>query len=120
MQHTISYNGHTIGDKVWIWVSWEKLLTQVEIIGLTLNRYPDDLAKCEVNYSIRFVDSEGKTQEYTWGEAEVFDTRKAAIEAAIKSEEVDFAENSEMVQRQQEKLDWLKEQLQLETGETLT
>ena len=34
-KHQIEYEGHAIGDMVWIWVGWCKLLIQVKILGMT-------------------------------------------------------------------------------------
>ena len=110
MKHTITYEGHQVGDMVWIWVGWCHLLTQVKILGMTLWYYEDEPDKCHPDYTVKFIDSNGELQTYTFQEDDVYDTRKEAIEAAIKEEETDLVENKEMLQRQEFNLDWLKRQ----------
>ena len=116
MKQIIDYEGHKIGDKVWIWVGWCHLLTQVEILGLTLWFNEDEPDKCRPDYTVRFTDPDGKSQTYSFQEEDIHDSRKEAIEAAIKEEELDLKENKEMLQRQEFNLDWLKRQLAQETG----
>lgn len=113
-KHQIEYEGHAIGDMVWIWVGWCKLLIQVKILGMTLWYYEDAPDKCEPDYTVRFLDTNGETQTYTFRENDVYDTRKEAIEAALKEEETDLAENKDILQKQQDNLAWLREQLDLE------
>ena len=112
MKNTITYEGHQIGDMVWIWVGWCQLLTQVKILALTLWYYEDEPDKCVPDYTVRFTDNNGEAHTYTYREEEVFDTKKEAIEAALKEEAVDALENKQMLQRQYDKIDWLRKQLE--------
>lgn len=73
--------------------------------------YEDEPDKCHPDYTVKFVDPNGETQTYTFQEEDVHDTRKEAIEAAIREESIDLAENKGMLQRQESSLTWLKEQL---------
>jgi len=115
MKHTITYEGHQVGDMVWIWVGWCKLLTQVKILGMTLWFYEDEPDKCHPDYTVKFVDPNGETQTYTFQEDDIYDTAEEAIRAAIKEEETDLTENKEITQRQEFSLDWLKRRLAQET-----
>ncbi len=115
MKQTINYEGHKIGDMVWIWVGWCKLLTQVKILSMTLWFYADEPDKCHPDYTVEFIDPNGETQTYTFQEDDVYDTRKEAIEAAIKEEETDLAENQEILNKQETNLGWLKQELLAET-----
>ena len=119
-RQTITYAGHKIGDMVWIWVGWCKLLTQVEILGMTLWFYEDEPDKCHPDYTVKFVDPNGETQTYTFQEDDVYDTAEEAIRAAIKEEETDLTENKEILQRQEFSLDWLKRRLDQETADGKT
>jgi len=114
MKQTVTYEGHKIGDMVWIWVGWCNLLIQVKILGMTLWWYEDDPTKCCPDYTVKFNDRNGQEQTYTFQEEDIHDTRKEAIEAAIREESTDLVENTEMVQRQESSLAWLKEQLEQE------
>lgn len=114
-KQTINYEGHKIGDMVWIWVGWCRLLTQVKILGMTLWFYEDEPDKCHPDYTVKFTDPDGNLQTYTFQEDDVHDTAEEAIRAAIKEEETDLTENKEIIQRQEFSLDWLKRRLVQET-----
>lgn len=113
-KQTINYEGHKIGDMVWIWVGWCRLLTQVKILGMTLWFYEDEPDKCHPDYTVKFVDPNGETQTYTFQEDDVFDTKKEALEAAIRQQKADVYDWRQETQKHQDTLDWLKEQLEQE------
>ena len=109
---TISYEGYTIGDKVWVWAYWCRYLAEVEIIGIEIRRELNE-ADGYIFYTVN-IEEDGVPQHHSFGVTEIFDTRKEALEAAIKQQEVDVSEWQQEVQKQQDTLDWLQEQLEQE------
>lgn len=109
---TISYDGYTIGDKVWVWSSLYRYLAEVEIIGIEIRRELNE-ADGYIYYTVR-IEEDGAMHQYSFGVTELFDTRKEALKAAIKQQEVDVFEEQQRIHKQQDTLAWLKEQLEQE------
>jgi len=106
---TITYDGYTIGDKVWVWAYWCRYLAEVEIIGLEIRRELNE-ADGYISYTVN-IEEDGVLQQHTFDGSEFFATRKEALEAAIKQQEVDVSEWQQETQKHKDTLDWLNEQL---------
>lgn len=113
MKQTITYDGYTIGDKVWVWAYWCRYLAEVEIIGLEIRRELNE-ADGYIYYIVN-IEEDGEIQRHSFGSMEIFATRTEALEAAIKEQEVDVFEWQQEAQKSQDTLGWLKEQLEQET-----
>ena len=109
MKQTITYDGYTIGDKVWVWAYWCRYLAEVEIIGFEIRRELNE-ADGYIYYIVN-IEEDGVVQQHSLGVTELFATRKEALEAAIKQQEVDVSEWQQETQKSQDTLDWLKRQL---------
>jgi len=109
---TITYEGYTIGDKVWVWAYWCRYLAEVEIIGLEIRRELNE-ADGYISYTVN-IEEDGEIRQHTFDGTEFFATRKEALKAAIKQQEVDVSEWQQETQKHQDTLDWLKEQLEQE------
>lgn len=112
MKQTISYDGYTIGDKVWVWAYWCRFLAEVEIIGLEIRRELNE-ANGYIYYTAN-IEEDGVVQQHSFGITELFATRKEALEAAIRQQKSDVYDWKQETQKQQDTLDWLKGQLEQE------
>lgn len=112
MKQTISYDGYTIGDKVWVWAYWCRYFAEVEIIGLEIRRELNE-ADGYICYIVN-IEEDGVMHQNSFSGKELFATRKEALEAAIRQQEVDVSEWQQETQKSQDTLDWLKEQLEQE------
>ena len=112
MKQTITYDGYTIGDKVWVWANWCRFLAEVEIIGIEIRRERNE-ADGYIAYIVN-IEELGVMHQHSLDGNELFATRKEALEAAIRQQEVDVSEWQQEVQKQQDTLVWLKEQLEQE------
>ena len=109
---TITYDGYTIGDKVWVWAYWCRFLAEVEIIALEIRRELNE-ADGYIYYTVN-IEEDGKIQQHSFDGTELFDTRKEALEAAIRQQKADVYDWRQETQKHQDTLDWLKEQLEQE------
>ena len=112
MKQTITYDGYTIGDKVWVYACWCRYLAEVEIIGFEFRRELND-AGGYIYYTVN-IKEDGVVHQHSFDGTELFATKKEALEAAIKQQEVNVSELQQEVQKQQDTLNWLKEQLEQE------
>lgn len=112
MKQTITYDGYTIGDKVWVWAYWCRYLAEVEIIGLEIRRELNE-ADGYIFYIVN-IEEDGVMHQNSFSDKELFATRKEALETAIKQQEVDVSECQQDTQKSKDTLDWLKEQLEQE------
>ena len=85
-QHTITYTGYTIGDKVWVWAYWIPLVAEVEIVGMELEQYPDERGKWHIYYRVSVQAPNGDIDQHTYDLDEIYATKKEALEAAIKEQ----------------------------------
>ena len=111
-QHTVTYEGYTVGDKVWVWAYWLQLVTQVEIIGMELNRYPEDSDKWHVYYMVNVQAPNGDVNQHTYSPDEIYATKKEALEAAIKEQIETVSEWRDDLKESEETLVRLKAELE--------
>ena len=114
MQHTITYEGHTVGDKVWVWAYWIPLVTEAEIVGITLERYPEEPDKLEIYYRAKVQNPNGDTDQHSFSGEDLHDTKIAALEAAVEDQEKLVTEWREDVNKQETTLGCLKQELLME------
>ena len=113
-QHTITYTGYTIGDKVWVWAYWIPLVTEVEIINMELNRYSDKPDEWAVYYRVEFQEPNGDIDQHTFSIDELYATKKEALEAAIKEQTDTVAEWRDDLKEAETTLAHLKAELEKE------
>ena len=113
-QHQITYTGYTIGDKVWVWAYWIPLVTEAEIVGITLERYPEEPDKLEVYYRVNVQNPNGETDQHSFSGEDLHDTKIAALEAAVEDQEKLVTEWREDVNKQETALGCLKQELLME------
>ena len=85
MKHTVEYDGYTVGDKVWVWAYWIPLVAEVEIIGLELNQDMDE--QWSIYYTVNIQALNGETDQHSYSIDELYNSKKEALEAAIKDQE---------------------------------
>lgn len=109
-QHTITYTGYTIGDKVWVWAYWIPLVAEVEIIGIELNRYPED-PDLHIYYRTKVQAPNGDVDQHSYSLDELYATKKEALEAAIKEQTAEVSEWRDDLGEAETTLGNLKQQL---------
>ena len=113
-QHTITYEGYTIGDKVWVWAYWIPLVAEVEIINIELQRYSDDPDKWAAYYSVKIQAPNGDIDQHSYSLDELYGTRKEALEAAIKEQTDTVTEWRDSLKEAEQTLAHLKAELEKE------
>lgn len=111
MKHTVEYDGYIVGDKVWVWAYWIPLVAEVEIIGLELNQYPEEPGKWHIYYRVNIQAPNGEIDQHSYDSEELYNSKKEALEAAIKDQEGLVADWQKDTSKQETTLGWLKQEL---------
>lgn len=112
MKHTVEYDGYIVGDKVWVWAHWIPLVAEVEVIGLELNQDLD--GQWSIYYTVNIQAPNGEIDQHSYDSEELYNSKKEALEAAIKDQEGLVADWQKDTSKQETTLGWLKEQLKQE------
>ena len=112
-QHQITYTGYTIGDKVWVWAYWIPLVVEVEINGIELNQYPEE-PDMHIYYRCVIKAPNDDIDNHTFSIYELYDTKKEALEAAIKAQANEVSEWRDDLKEAETTLARLKAELEKE------
>ena len=110
-KHTIAYDGYAVGDKVWVWAYWIPLVAEVEIVGMELNQYGDKPGEWDIYYGVDVPAPNGDTDQHSYSIDELYDSKKEALEAAIKDQEKLVSEWQADTNKQETTLGCLKQEL---------